>query len=113
MPALLKLLSEAEEYSELPVRHNEDKLNGELARDVPWPVDARNIDDPHVKANLLFQAHFTRCRLPISDYITDTDQVLAQRRRLAKWKAQRSRKHYRFEVMSKLLAWMPIFFSLF
>lgn len=75
MPTLLRLLSEAEEYSELPVRHNEDKLNAELARDVPWPVDARNIDDPHVKANLLFQAHFSRCRLPISDYITDTDQA--------------------------------------
>ncbi len=41
--------------AELPVRHNEDKLNAELARDVPWPVDARNIDDPHVKANLLPQ----------------------------------------------------------
>ena len=61
---------------ELPVRHNEDKLNAELARDVPWPVDSRNIDDPHVKANLLFQAHFSRCRLPISDYITDTKSVL-------------------------------------
>eukprot|EP00906_Rhabdomonas_costata_P036183 RCo050792 len=76
MPQLLKLLSEAEEYSELPVRHNEDKMNAELAREVPWPVDTRNLDDPHVKANLLFQAHFSRCRLPISDYLTDTKSVL-------------------------------------
>ncbi|KAL6068513.1 activating signal cointegrator 1 complex subunit [Balamuthia mandrillaris] len=76
--SLLKVLCDASEYDELPVRHNEDKLNEELATQVPWPVDARLLDDPHAKAYLLFQAHFSKLVLPISDYITDTKSVLDQ-----------------------------------
>ena len=34
----LTLLCDAAEYDELPVRHNEELLNAELARTVPWPV---------------------------------------------------------------------------
>lgn len=74
--ALLKLMCEAKEFDELPVRHNEDKLNMELAANVPLPIDARNADSPHVKAFLLFQAHFQRARLPISDYITDQKSAM-------------------------------------
>ena len=33
-------------------------------------------DLPHTKANLLFQAHFSRTPLPLSDYITDTKLAL-------------------------------------
>jgi len=76
--ALLHVLSGAAEYDELPVRHNEEKFNEGLAKDVRWPVDMRALDDPHVKTNLLLQAHFTRMDLPISDYITDTKSVLDQ-----------------------------------
>ena len=43
------------EYDELPVRHNEDKINTTLAGDVRWPTDAKSADDPHTKANLLLQ----------------------------------------------------------
>ena len=35
-------------------------------------------DSPHTKAHLLFQAHFSRLPLPISDYHTDTKSVLDQ-----------------------------------
>ena len=35
---LTQLLCDAFEYEELPVRHNEDELNGELAKLVPWEV---------------------------------------------------------------------------
>ena len=38
---LLPVLCAAAEYAELPVRHNEDKLNVQLARDVRWPTDPR------------------------------------------------------------------------
>ena len=68
---LLRLMTEAVEFAELPVRHAEDKLNLELAQSCPLPIEARNADSPHVKAFLLFQAHFGRCPLPISDYHTD------------------------------------------
>eukprot|EP00744_Colponema_vietnamica_P004990 GILI01007369.1.p1 GENE.GILI01007369.1~~GILI01007369.1.p1 ORF type:complete len:1506 (-),score=381.72 GILI01007369.1:171-4298(-) len=68
---LMRLMTEAMEFSELPVRHNEDKMNLELAQLCPLPIEARNADSPHVKAFLLFQAHFGRVSLPISDYYTD------------------------------------------
>eukprot|EP00887_Chlorella_sp_A99_P000213 scaffold13.g213.t1 len=65
---LLWVLCSAAEYDELPVRHNEDRLNTVLAGQVRWPVDTRTADDPHTKANLLLQAHMGRLPLPISDY---------------------------------------------
>ena len=34
-----------------------------------------NLDSPHVKTNLLIQAHISRLPLPISDYSTDTKLV--------------------------------------
>ena len=41
-----------------------------------FPVDARSLDDPHVKANLLFQAHWLRVPLPSSDFVTDAKGAL-------------------------------------
>lgn len=80
--ALLRLLCAASEYDDLPVRHNEDVLNVELAKHVPVPVDARRCDDPHVKTELLLQAHMSRLPLPIADYATDTKAVLDNALRL-------------------------------
>jgi activating signal cointegrator complex subunit 3 len=77
---LLEILAGAAEYDELPVRHNEDLLNATLADAVVkaggFPVDARSLDDPHVKANLLFQAHWLRVPLPSSDFVTDAKGAL-------------------------------------
>jgi activating signal cointegrator complex subunit 3 len=73
---LLGLMCEAQEFAELPVRHNEDKLNLELARGVPLGVDSNNADSPHVKAYLMFQAHYARAPLPISDYKTDQKSAI-------------------------------------
>ena len=52
---VLHVLCGVAEYDELPVRHNEDKINTTLAGDVRWPTDARSADDPPAKANLLLQ----------------------------------------------------------
>eukprot|EP00741_Cyanophora_paradoxa_P020260 tig00021238_g19554.t1 len=76
LPELLEILCAAEEYAELPVRHNEDALNLQLAKAVPWGIDPRRADSPHVKACLLLQAHFARAALPVADYATDTKAVL-------------------------------------
>ncbi|CAN1151841.1 DExH-box ATP-dependent RNA helicase DExH14 [Linum perenne] len=78
LEVFLHILSGASEYDELPVRHNEEKYNEALSQKVPYMVDKNNLDDPHVKANLLFQAHFSQLELPISDYITDLKSVLDQ-----------------------------------
>ncbi|CAM9493706.1 unnamed protein product [Ectocarpus sp. 12 AP-2014] len=75
---LCRMLSDAQEFAELPVRHNEDVLNGELSKKLPWAVGTEELDSPHVKTHLLLQAHFDRCALPISDYVTDTRSVLDQ-----------------------------------
>ena len=75
---LVRLLSNAIEFSELPVRHNEDEMNLELSYTLPWPAEVEEMDNSHTKAFLLLQAHFFRKTLPISDYINDTKSVLDQ-----------------------------------
>ncbi|KAF9624190.1 hypothetical protein IFM89_008128 [Coptis chinensis] len=78
LEVFLHILSAASEYDELPVRHNEEIKNEALLQQVPLTVDKHRLDDPHVKANLLFQAHFSQLEMPISDYVTDLKSVLDQ-----------------------------------
>uniref|UniRef100_A0AAQ5YS41 Activating signal cointegrator 1 complex subunit 3 n=1 Tax=Amphiprion ocellaris TaxID=80972 RepID=A0AAQ5YS41_AMPOC len=73
---LLSILTDAEEYAELPVRHNEDQLNSQLAQQLPLQVNPNSYDSPHTKTHLLLQAHFSHAQLPCSDYTTDTKTVL-------------------------------------
>jgi activating signal cointegrator complex subunit 3 len=75
---LIHIISLAEEFDQLPVRHNEDHLNEDLSNDLPLKVNSRTFDNPHTKCNLLLQAHFTRIPLPSTDYLTDTKSVLDQ-----------------------------------
>lgn len=85
----LQVLCSVPEYDELPVRHNEDKLNAAMARGCRFPVDARTADDPHTKAQLLLQAHLSRSPLPISDYVTDTKGVLDNSLRILQVRGRR------------------------
>ncbi|CAJ1061882.1 activating signal cointegrator 1 complex subunit 3 [Xyrichtys novacula] len=73
---LLSILTDAEEYAELPVRHNEDQLNSQLAQQLPLQVNPHSFDSAHTKTHLLLQAHFSHASLPCSDYTTDTKTVL-------------------------------------
>ncbi|XP_036024563.1 activating signal cointegrator 1 complex subunit 3 isoform X1 [Onychomys torridus] len=75
---LLSILSDAEEYTDLPVRHNEDHTNSELAKCLPIELNPHSFDSPHTKAHLLLQAHLSRAMLPCPDYDTDTKTVLDQ-----------------------------------
>ncbi|KAF2852407.1 Sec63-domain-containing protein [Plenodomus tracheiphilus IPT5] len=77
---VLTWISHATEYDELPVRHNEDLINAELSKALPIRADDFGLPmwDPHVKAFLLLQAHFSRIDLPISDYVGDLNSVLDQ-----------------------------------
>lgn len=78
LEVFLHILSASSEYDELPVRHNEENYNAALAEKVRYVVDKNRLEDPHVKANLLFQAHFSQLDMPISDYVTDLKSVLDQ-----------------------------------
>ena len=73
-----QVLCDSNEYNELPVRHNEDQLNTELAKMCPIQVNQFTMDSPNTKAHLLLQSHFSRNQLPCSDYNTDTKSVLDQ-----------------------------------
>ena len=76
----LAWMCNATEYNDLPVRHNEDLINVELSKALPLPAEKLGLPmwDPHVKAFLLLQAHFSRIDLPISDYVGDQMSVLDQ-----------------------------------
>ncbi|PIA58140.1 hypothetical protein AQUCO_00500228v1 [Aquilegia coerulea] len=78
LEVFLHILSAASEYDELPVRHNEEIHNEALSGKLPLPVNKHRLNDPHVKANLLLQAHFSQLEMPISDYVTDLKSVLDQ-----------------------------------
>jgi len=82
VPDLLKLLSDAFEYEELPVRHNEDTVNAELAKVLPFEVDDYTMDSPHTKTFLLLQARMKRVKLPLADYANDLKSVLDQALRI-------------------------------
>ena len=73
-------ICQATEFDELPVRHNEDLINAGLSNSLPIKTEAlgKPMWDPHVKAFLLLQAHFSRIELPISDYVGDLNSVLDQ-----------------------------------
>ncbi|RYP91232.1 hypothetical protein DL770_002624 [Monosporascus sp. CRB-9-2] len=77
---VLSWMSRATEYDELPVRHNEDLINAELSRNLPFQGNTFGLPmwDPHVKAFLLLQAHMARIDLPITDYVGDQTSVLDQ-----------------------------------
>eukprot|EP00039_Didymoeca_costata_P013519 m.206766 g.206766 ORF g.206766 m.206766 type:complete len:2137 (+) comp15799_c0_seq4:40-6450(+) len=74
---ILQVLSDANEFAELPVRHNEEILNEELSKKCPLPCTG-SFESAHTKAFLLLQAHLSRISLPITDYKTDTKSVLDQ-----------------------------------
>eukprot|EP01134_Creolimax_fragrantissima_P000312 CFRG0312T1 len=75
---LLHTMAKTKEYVELPVRHNEELLNAELAKDCLVPVNTSELDLPSTKVNLLLQTRFSRGDLPIIDYVSDTKSVLDQ-----------------------------------
>lgn len=75
---LLRVLADTHEYRDLPVRHNEDKLNVDLCDRVRFPPSKLEAESPNAKAFILLQTHFSAMSLPISDYYTDTKSVLDQ-----------------------------------
>ncbi len=97
---ILYELSATHEFDELPVRHNEEELNLELSRSLPWGHDLSKVSwwidkpkhagknileimaSPHTKCYLLLQAHIFKSKLPISDYINDMRSVIEQIPRL-------------------------------
>ena len=84
---LLRLVSEASEFAEVPVRHNEDIMNKQLNSNLRFP-EPLNTDflSPNIKSFLLLQSHLMRIHvedLPCLDYLTDRKLVLDSSMRVA------------------------------
>jgi hypothetical protein len=72
--ALLRLMSDAEEFKETPLRHNEDIHNKELSDIAPFK--AKNYSSPQDKTFLLLQMHLFNLPYPIRDYLNDCKLIL-------------------------------------
>ncbi|CAH1975270.1 unnamed protein product [Acanthoscelides obtectus] len=83
---LLEIISSAAEYEDIPVRHHEQNVLRQLAQKLPNKPTASGggqakYNDPHVKTNLLLQAHL--CRLQLGTELqSDTEIVLSKAIRL-------------------------------
>lgn len=80
---LLDVISNASEFDVLlPVRHHEDVVLRQLSSRLPQKLAAKaNFTSPHVKANLLLQAHLSRVTLS-TELQADTDRLLVTTIRL-------------------------------
>ncbi|KRT82021.1 helicase, partial [Oryctes borbonicus] len=83
---LLEIISSAAEYEDIPVRHHEDNILRSLAQRLPNKLTNATggqpkYNDPHVKTDLLLQAHL--CRLQLGAELQgDTEVVLGKAIRL-------------------------------
>ena len=74
---LVEIISNAAEYEPLPIRHKEDAILRQLTTRVPLKLPEQRFTDPHVKTNLLLQAHLSRLQLS-PELQMDTEEILKQ-----------------------------------
>ncbi|KAK1332769.1 hypothetical protein QTO34_006299 [Cnephaeus nilssonii] len=74
---LIEIISNAAEYENIPIRHHEDNLLRQLAQKVPHKLNNPKFNDPHVKTNLLLQAHLSRMQLS-AELQSDTEEILSK-----------------------------------
>ena len=80
--SLVEIISAAAEFADVPVRQREDKVLQLLAKRVPMKLKPNaRFNDPHVKTNLLLQAHFMRIQLS-AELQQDQELVLGKVLRL-------------------------------
>uniref|UniRef100_A0A672SBI8 Activating signal cointegrator 1 complex subunit 3 n=1 Tax=Sinocyclocheilus grahami TaxID=75366 RepID=A0A672SBI8_SINGR len=78
---LIEIISNAAEYKNIPIRHHEDTLLRQLAQKVPHKLNNPKFNDPHLKTNLLLQAHLSRMQLS-AELQSDTEEILSKAVRL-------------------------------
>lgn len=77
MRGLLEILTAAAEFEDIPIRHHEDSILRRIAERLPVKIDGAKYNDPHVKSNILLQAHFSRIQLP-PDLESDQKLILSK-----------------------------------
>jgi len=81
MKGLLEILTAASEYEKVPVRHKEERALEQVARHMPLKLPKPKYTDPHAKANVLLQAHFSRHAVA-GDLRSDMQEVVGLAPRL-------------------------------
>jgi pre-mRNA-splicing helicase BRR2 len=78
---LIEIISSATEFESIPLRHHEDVVLKQLLAQVPNKISSPKWNDPHVKTNLLLQAHLSRMALQ-PELQSDLEQILSKMIRL-------------------------------
>lgn len=78
---LLEIIANAAEYAQISIRHHEDVILKQLALKVPHKSQSPKYTDPHLKTNLLLQAHLSRMQLS-AELQSDTEEILGKAIRL-------------------------------
>lgn len=81
MKGLLEVLSSASEYAQLPIRPGEEEVVRRLINHQRFSFENPKVTDPHVKANALLQAHFSR-QFVSGNLALDQREVLLSANRL-------------------------------
>ncbi|SCO94181.1 DEAD/DEAH box helicase, putative, partial [Plasmodium malariae] len=72
---LFKLIAQAKEFDDIPLRHNEDKYNVKLRNQIPLDI---NMNMPNIKTYLLLLSRLYECTYETVDYHIDLKLVLDQ-----------------------------------
>ncbi|CAF4179049.1 unnamed protein product, partial [Adineta steineri] len=78
---LLDIISNAAEYEHIPIRENEENILQQISTYLPNKLTNVKFSDPHVKTNILLQAHLSRIELS-TELQKDLNQVLIKAIRL-------------------------------
>lgn len=81
LKGLIEIIASAYEYESIPIRQHEDSVLKQLSNRVPYKVSNTKFNDPHVKTNLLLQAHLSRMQLS-AELQSDTEFILGKAMRL-------------------------------
>ncbi|XP_009787289.1 DExH-box ATP-dependent RNA helicase DExH12-like [Nicotiana tabacum] len=81
LKGLLEILASASEYEQLPIRPGEEELIRRLIKHLRFSFENPKYTDPHIKANALLQAHFSRQVLG-GNLASDQQEVLLSSTRL-------------------------------
>jgi pre-mRNA-splicing helicase BRR2 len=77
LKGVLEIVSSANEFESIPIRHHEDTILSRIYDRVPVKVAKADYSSPYFKTYLLLQAHFSRMSLP-PDLAIDQATVLGK-----------------------------------
>lgn len=78
---LIEIVAAAAEFEDLQIRHGEDSLLRNLSNKLPNKLGGGSkFNDPHIKTNVLLQAHLSRIQLS-AELQQDTETVIGKKRK--------------------------------